>query len=302
MKHSYANRLSISQLNMFLQCPTLYRWKYIEKVEVIDTPPYFLLGRAVAEWIENFHRGQILDPDILVRKHFDPLIESQKNETFANKLKSDKAKTIACIKGYEKCYANEFGKLSKATPECEFVIPIGNRSELFGKIDLIYKSDTEGWVIRETKTATNPQGAYFTRLPLDWQINSYAWASREVLKRPVNVVEYDVINKPSHRIKVKETWEEFTKRVSKEYMDPTQFSFRFFRHNIVIDDRQLKRWWKQANIVAKQIEKAKDSNGATCVQNSTQCNSSYGACSMLQACISRKPSKLLYKRKESYKA
>ena len=144
--------LTNSALSTFRSCPKRYEYRYVMGYTPVKKSDALYFGSEVHKGIEEYYKGKRTDMSVLGR---------------------------AVIDGYERVYKNEPYKILGIEQKFEFPLiepETGEESQDFymsGVIDGIIQNEYGNEMIKEIKTASNPDDKYFEKLRLDPQISTY---------------------------------------------------------------------------------------------------------------------------------
>ena len=146
MNESLTNTYSHSRINCYKQCPKMYEYKYINKLEPIGSKEALNIGKSV-------HMGIELGSS-------DGALEYMEQEQFFTDEKSEtnKALVLAMVDAYLNRWGNE-----SMRHEIEFKLPIKENTLLLGYIDGLIEEE-DGYWLEETKTASIVNGEYIDNL------------------------------------------------------------------------------------------------------------------------------------------
>ncbi len=171
-------------------------------------------------------------------------------------LEIEKATVHAMLEGYW----NEYGpdglrgwNVLDTRDEVQFEIPIINpetgatsRSfRLGGKVDKLVQTP-EGWWLFERKTASQVGKSYIDKLALDAQVTTYVYAAQRAFDIKIVGIVYDMVRKPSIKVKQGESVPQYIERLIADYKDPThggdkpdRAGFYFFREKLYRSQEDL---------------------------------------------------------------
>lgn len=200
------NVLTYSSLRSFQTCRCAYDYRFNRSIVPSESalPLYFgtAVHAALEQWFKTCSRDAaqtaIMEQGLPVEEYL------KASELFA-------------------AYANHWSDepFDVVSVEQEFCLPLINPStgrksrifELRGKVDGVVRDKSTGRLfILEHKTSSAISAEYIDRIMLDQQIATYAAAMGRVLNEPVCGAIYDILEKPSIRMKKGETDAEFEAR------------------------------------------------------------------------------------------
>lgn len=256
-------------------------------------------GSAVHAALERWFRYGIKDDAILVAESFPDL-------ELENKLKA----SVLVEKYIE--HWGEKEPFDVVDVEKEFNVPLRNPANghksrtwtLCGKADGIVELDGDLYIL-EHKTTSCLDDAYIKRIGIDRQIAVYANAIKSVYERPVVGAIYDILQKPSIRIKKGETEEEFQARRSaliaksktgtssaKRQEPESEEAFKqrlrdtidgsYFRREIIkFTPDDIKMHMSEMWAISKEMR------SGVCYRNTGECNALGRRCPYLELCVAR---------------
>ena len=170
--------------------------------------------------------------------------------------------------------------------EVGFRIPLRNpksgrpsrRHTFQGVIDGIWTGDEV--VLGEWKTAAQVSNEYMQRLEIDFQVSAYMWAASQLFGKPVRKMVYRVVKKPTIRQKKTEELEEYTERLTNDYIErPDHY---FFEAIVERTDEQLNDWAVQAWATHQRILQIR--NGGVAIRSTQSCLNR-GRCPYFDLCV-----------------
>lgn len=209
--------LTYSALSSFQHCRRKYEYRYLRGLKPMETPEALSLGSTVHEALEVWFAKPNTPWSIKANAEFRKaaaidMVLSHNELDNQNLLKAE-----AMIDGYIQRYPTE--RFEVVDVELPFKTRIFNPRTNFpmhhydyaGKIDAVVRLDGKLYIL-EHKTTSRIDDAYMSRIAIDSQIALYAQALERVLGERVHGAIYDVLQKPSIRMKIAETDEEFEAR------------------------------------------------------------------------------------------
>lgn len=275
--------LSHTQLSTALNCLRKYGWSYVENLELIATPKPLALGRA-------FHKGIELGDPVAGANLLDRPTGDQAEY---DKLLIDKA-IVACAAGL---YLNRWGAADKREVEYRLRLrspytgAYGRTFDLVGAADGVI--DHGGYLeLIEDKLVTRVDSVTVKRVKLDRQVSLECYALWRITGKPVRVVRYRWVKKPSIRPKQNESTTAYIARLEADYKARPDFyseEEQTFRSD---DDLLL--------IEAELWEYAEQMRQAThrgfYPRNTSHC-SDYGGCAFIPLCVGDPDARALYRPK-----
>ena len=312
-----------SSIGTGMQCPKLYKFKY---VELYRTKPsiHMFLGTSLHAGLEKFFTGFDYEH---AKRHMLKTFEEYEEDNGDDEV--NRARLRAYLKGYYNRWESkrdEEVKDSIIFVEQEFQFE-HEGIEFRGKWDaLAHDPSTKTATIYEHKTTglslESVADPYFDKLPMDIQCTIYREAAFVWLNARGNTLfemprlVYDVIKKTKASPKMKkrvvkrktETEEEFQKRKEEQMETLEEFEERlmesylnegpYFRHEIPLITTHHKRRLSELKEYAKLLS----NKGFLEIRNSTSCGN-YGGCDFLGVCLGRElldDSTKIFKQEEKH--
>lgn len=286
----------------FLDCRKKFLWEYAYRLATRGITDYFWVGSVChEEWDLMYQRGKFAVKPF--RKRLNAAIEKAL-ALCVNEDQSDKVwKGGACIGGLIPSYAEHY--LERDLDQFEIVatetrfepIEIPNTSGWrYGGIrDMLVREGGE-LGLWENKTAGGIDAGYIARLPLDFQILGYVWATQTEMEEELDFIMYNIAQKTKLRGRQGEAFPSLLERIAEDYaVDPTKY---FYRERVPFDQRSVKNFVKELSAFCGELDRAiKDGYWS---MNTRRC-ADRGICPMMPLCIEGpKPDLLLqYRRKAS---
>lgn len=293
-------RYSHSRLQTYQSCPKKFQHEYVRKMRARKRPTYFIIGSAIHAWKEVWYETRGTDAEmarLAALKEFQNTDTSTLTSDEIHRLECDNAMVQGIVEAYPLAYPDEFKTYTnfmlEKSAELKFTDGI-----YWGMIDCLVQDVSGEWWLMETKTATRPSADYFAKVSIDNQVCGYMWLAREVLGSFPSGVIYDVIQKPSIRLKSKESYTQFQQRTYKEYVENWRTKDYFHRHQIRMDGKVLKRWKKNTDELISMIERHYQDEKPIFPMNTGNCISPFGSCAMMDACITGRYKEILYEQKD----
>jgi PD-(D/E)XK nuclease superfamily len=286
----YKDGVTKSMLEKFHSCPEKMRLSYIEGLRGDTDSAALKFGNIVHSTLEYLYANGVRDEDS-VTEILDRLRQEETNQATG----LDKAKKLSAIEeNYDLAYPVILAYLkhwegidlseSIIDIEKEFCIEF-NGINIRGKIDKIYRSNTNAIWFRDIKTKgqINEQ---ILRLVManDLQLNLYAWAAKQLYNEPIKGVQYDIIRKPQLRQRKEknpESREDFIDRVAKDIADRPEFYF--VRLEFLFSQKELQNWEKEFTQMIREIVSWNEGL-VPHYKRTVNCETRYGSCEFLNYC------------------
>ena len=227
--------MSISSVQDWLTCKRLYYYKRIKKYNrnIYNLP--FIVGRVVQEGLAAV-LSKSVDPKTKKPNAIEIMMEAYKRErreainTFGltpeqvEVLNMQEFVTKGMLLAYQKKYSKMIADMKHLGNEVEGAVDLGNDVTFVIKMDNIVRVRNKK-ILHELKTTKEITPDYVKRIQTDLQIAAYFHLHNTIWEdEPIEEVMYDVIRKPSIRIKKKESKQEFLQRLQEWYQKPEDMS------------------------------------------------------------------------------
>lgn len=303
-----------SRLQQFLTCPRSFKHRYLVGVVTRKKPTYFVFGEAIHKFIEFFYRTK--DPAMALKQVvtvFDSVDTTMLNREEMHELACDKAAATGISEVYPSFYKQDFDEFKTFLTEQKFTITLpGTKHRYSGTIDALLQDHAGDWWILETKTAAaqSLNDDYFERVKIDSQVAGYMHGGKSIIGSFPRGILYNVIKKPSIRLKAGESLIAFQQRVKQEYLSFAKEKAYFQRQQLLVATHRLDTWERDTanlmNEVHEKIERArkealKEVTSMLFPMNTGACRSNFSSCQFMNACITDTYNKLLYEKDRSGK-
>ena len=293
------NVITNSMASCFQSCRKKYQYRYVDNIVPVDDNVTALsFGSAVHSALERWFKYNIKEDAILVARSF-PGLDTE-----------NQIKAAVLIEKYIEHWCNDEDLFRVVGIEKEFSVPLTNPDtnsksrtwKLCGKADGLLRVNGKLYIM-EHKTTSCLDDTYIARIQIDKQIALYADALSRELKEPVCGAIYDIIQKPTIRMKKGETEEEFQARraaliaksktgtsSAKRQEPETEEAFEQ-RVRDSIDETFFRRErieFTRANIQSHMREMwqiSKDIKQGVYYRNTNECNAIGRKCPYLELCI-----------------
>ena len=307
-----------SRLQQDLTCPRSFKHRYLAGVISRKRPTYFVFGEAIHKFIEFYYRTA--DPALALKQVenvFNAVDKAPLNREETHDLECDKSAAMGIAEAYPDTYKQDFDQYKKFLTEQKFSIVLPTTvHKYFGTLDALLMDQAGGWWILETKTAAAQalNDDYFERVKIDSQVAGYMHGAKSILGFYPRGVVYNVIKKPSIRLKGGESLQAFQKRVKLEYTQFAKEKQYFQRQELLVATHRLDRWAAETahrmNFLADRIEQIKRLTdveekkklaGILFPMNTGACRANFSTCQFMNACVTDTYNKLLYEKDTSGK-
>lgn len=222
--------ITYTGISTFMECPTKYKWRYIEKLQRVGPPGAKEFGTAIHAALEVlFKTGDIHEAETALNG-FSPLAGPY------GLSEEDFARARGLLAGYYGRWGSPKHDYETIKVEKTFSFKVPNSEySLEGKIDLLLRDRKTGKLqLWDHKTCSQLDEDYITQRWMDLQLHIYTIGALEGLGYNVDELVYDILQKPAVRLKKNETIEEFTIRCG---LDSTPDKFE--RPVFAVDPRVL---------------------------------------------------------------
>ncbi len=233
--------LTATRMTAFLACPRKHFYAHELHMRRAEPGDALRIGTAIHKALELRALGADSD-------------EAYKGAISTGEFtEADAATLYGLIGGYFRAYADANDAIKAMHPEIEFNLPIpGSRTfSAAGKIDglAVLKDGRTALVEHKTCGEDISAGApYWERLRFNVQLSQYVIAAR-ANGWDVETVIYDVIRKPSIRVRQNETPEQFGERLLADCSERPEFYFA--RREVAILDEHIKEFETQRDVMCK---------------------------------------------------
>ncbi len=235
--------LTASRMNAFLACPRRHYYSHELGLRRAEPGNALRIGTAVHAALEHRANGGTLDAAYAAALATGEFAES------------DAAMLYGLIGGYYHAYTGGNDIIATMHPEIEFNMPIpGSRTfTAAGKIDglAVLKDGRTALVEHKTCAEDISAGApYWERLRFNVQLMAYVIAAR-AHGWDVETIVYDVIRKPSIRVRQNETADEFGERLLADCDERPEFYFA--RREVAILDEHIREFEVMRDVMCKML-------------------------------------------------
>lgn len=218
-----AVRLSYSQYDKYCACPKMYEYSRLYKTRTFNIN--YFVGNIIHE---GLHLTYSKDVDMFekLNKHFEETLEKERESTMFSpeteqKIVEWRVIIIGMIYAYNMKYKDFMNNHELVHNEKEYTVDLGDGVTFFIKIDNILKNKADRHLVHEVKTTRQLNEQYVFDIQYKVQPACYYYFGRMVGEfDPVGIV-YDVLQKPSIRVKKGEEYSDYLDRLEEYYQkDP----------------------------------------------------------------------------------
>lgn len=291
-KETGRKTLSHSTLNLWLACPQKFGWAKVERLEPVAERRALSLGKAL-------HYGVEMNDPQAGLEFFIENSAAPENQHEQERIEQD-AMIVASATG---AYLSRYEPPENEQREVEYVVRIRNpwtghyskTYDLHGYADGVVDNGDHLELI-ERKFVGQISDLSRRKLYLDRQVSLACYALWRATGKPVKVVRYRYVRKPSIRQGKAESHKDFLARVESDYKARPDFYVPEFEP-IYRDYRDLLRTeaelWKWATEIREGIQ------DGFFTRNTGHC-SDFGGCEFMPLCMAEPGADSLYRVRETY--
>lgn len=298
--------MSVSSLQDFMTCRRLYYYKRIKKYEKVMYNLPFIVGRVVHEGLAAVlakkKNAVALMSEVYKKERAAALKEYTLMPDQLEKLDMQEFITKGMLLAYAAKYSKMIADMEIMGSEVEGALQFSDDVMFVIKMDNIVKIRGKK-VLHELKTSKTITPDYVKRIRTDMQTAIYFHFHNIIFEdEPIQEVMYDVIQKPSIKLKKTETKPEYLERLQEWYKKTGDMESKFhierFKTPGITQESVV-------NTVDKvSIEMLKSKTKEDYYQDFDKCHSYYGdVCPMYDLCHNggeTKENLLQYKVRQSY--
>lgn len=283
--------LSHSTLNLWLACPQKFGWAKVDHLEPVSPRPSLSLGKA-------FHHGVEMGGGEAAARYVIDHAPTPEDQGEVDRLETD----AAIVFNATDLYLRKWPEPDNETREFEFVVRIRNPWTGAYSRTFDYHGFADGVLefpghleLVERKLVGQINETSRKRLYLDRQISLVCYGLWRATAKPVKVVHYRYVRKPSIRRRKDERQPVFIERIGQEYHEREDFyapdfdpAYRDYR-DLLRAEAEL---WTWARDVRERL------NDGFFPRNTGHC-SDFGGCEFLPLCLGDPAAPSLYREKEN---
>jgi len=275
--------ISNNSINIYRSCPKKYQWRYIKGLTPYKKSSALTLGSIVHDAFDMYYNG-------FSEAEVTGYITKTADEEIA-KSPPDMAEDLLLMKytalGMWMYYPKDLSVFSKIVPELSLKIRFDRGVDLVLRLDGLVEVDGKLWV-RELKTTGMSFSQFEQRCETSPQCSTYTYAARKN-GYPVEGVIFDFVKKPLLRRHVRESKEQFGKRIMGDFkMRPI---FYYKRHYSYRSAETLDLFEKDLFSTVKEL-KRKCRKGDEWYRNPDNCWNFNSACPYMPICFHKDPDPL----------
>jgi len=217
--------LSYSSISTFLDCRHKYYYKYIKGYAPRAFNPNYVTGNFFSLGLYYLYTKK-KNPILETMKLFE--LEKQKlrkklvlSPIEEQSLNEQDIIIRSMLKAYKIKYKDFIKKTKHIGNEVTLVHTSSTGTKFTGRIDNLLINNHKTY-IHEIKTSKYLDNNYIKNIKNSLQVALYFTIYNKLHKDKIDGIIYDVIKKPSIRLKQKESKEEFLIRLHEYYLDPTR--------------------------------------------------------------------------------
>ena len=295
---------SHSAMSDYKTCRYLYLLKKVKRIKTIARPAPLIAGSGFHAYVEEGYKGKE------ERERTEALLNVFKDEDTSllskqqlERLDVEKARVLAMATSYWRLHGafDMQESFVEVRPEEKFCYPLIEGVELLGYIDNLVKDKNGLWWIMEHKTSSKSviSPAYWSSKSFDDQLLTEMWGAKQILGAYPAGVIFNTVCKTTHRRKQTETHAVFCKRLVDMYQAELQLAEcdreLIFRKVVTFSAKRLESWEKGVKLLAKEMGDAVTRKETSWPRNTRQCHNVYGACDMLDICVTGQVERAKYK-------
>jgi len=215
-------RLSYSQIDTFNACPKKH-W-YSRRYKSRQFNINFLIGNIIHEGLHLTYTNTEDLFNVLAVK-FDEYVEKEREtqiitEDTEKKLEEWKVIILGMIYAYNLKYAKFMEDHEHVFNEKEYIVDLGDDISIMLKIDNILRNKKSGeLLVHEIKTTRDLNINYVNNIQRSVQASIYYHIGQMVPEFKPSAIVYDVLQKPSIRVKKTEEYQDYLVRLQAYYED-----------------------------------------------------------------------------------
>ena len=210
----------------------------------------------------------------------------------------DKQIALGISGAYPEFYKDDFNEYKTFLCEKEATIPLVGEDTYYMKLDVLMQDHSGAWWIKETKTAAAQTlgSGYFDKIQIDNQVCGQMFGAKSILGEFPSGIVYDVIKKPSIRLKQGESHAAFQKRIYLEYSKFAKEKAYFTRQQVILDKDHMDQWYEEIKYTTSRISSKVKNKEKIWPKNTGACLKWGSPCVYMRACIDRKFNPLIYQK------
>ena len=216
-------RLSYSQYDKYCRCPKMYEYSRLYKSRVFNIN--FFIGNIIHE---GLHLTYARDQDLFekLNKFFEESLEKERKNTMFSpeteqKIVEWRVIIIGMIYAYNMKYTEFMNDHELVHNEKEYIVDLGDGVTFLIKLDNILKNKANRHLVHEVKTTRQLNEQYVYDIQYKVQPACYYYFGRMVGEFDPAGIVYDVLQKPSIRVKKGEEYVDYLDRLEEYYQkDP----------------------------------------------------------------------------------
>jgi hypothetical protein len=286
---------SPSMRRTFMACPKKFDWQFNHKLVPRAYNRAFGFGSMGHRLLEAYYRHGIDAIGATVDAIRLEWVEKQLDSYVLQMAETDLFALQGMIVGYLQNYHDTDSNWEIIGLEERYQSDSFGLYMQDGKPDIVIRDKNGHIWVGDHKFYSRLSESFVRTLTFDDQVNSYAKLVSEFLG-PVRGILYNVVLKPTKRLKKKQTLSEFQREIALDYQkDPEKY---FKREWVVLGSKHREAFEKNVLHVERTIHRSYEDDFFT--KNPNECFSR-GQCPYLELCVSGESAKHLYEIKKDYK-
>jgi hypothetical protein len=281
-----------SNISMFLECPSKYFFRNIEKIVPLIKSKALSVGSIFHDAIDRYNKCVVNKVDENTLKTVLAFVGEQCPKYDGIVDSNDDVMIQGMVNGFVRYFA-EHSKYKIIETEQVFDLPHSSTCHRCGKIDARLHDEHGQLFLGEWKSCSKLTDC-ITKIRCNNQGNHYLWAFEN--DKPKGVV-FRIVRKSQLRQKQKESLGEFRQRIFDDYISrPVD---NFYEEVYWLNQNMLKRWKHEFDLINCRIESTIKDN--TWYRNCGACSRFGGLCGYHDICFSNSIPEYLDLKNTRYK-
>lgn len=258
-----SKNLSHSSISTFQSCHRKYYYSYIKKYQAKTFNLPYLMGRVIHLSISHLLSSKSVKVATLAAlTNFNEEVKKEKtgiiilDPTILEQLNQQESILKGIIAGYANYHSRFVKDCAVIDAEKKISYELNKNVNIIGYTDHSIKYKDKLYV-HELKSSKTLDVKYVRGIQVNLQAMIYRFIKNQTSKKPFSIL-FDVIKKPSIRLKKKETKIEFVARLGEYYSDTVKdpcFHHEFIDKPIVSDDELLNNLTQVTDDIIKRLTK-----------------------------------------------
>ena len=277
------NEFTSSCIQSFLDCRIKFKYQYIDLIAPRRSPWGLTDGSAFHLGMELRNSG-LLGKEIIkkVRAEYDPIISDETiDEDATNDARYHREMIVGMVLGYLVGVKPDYEQIE---PEKVVKFKIAGDNFLAMKCDGLCKKNGLDWVKEYKTTAMADMERYKGQLELNFQVDFYMYLLRRHTGKFLEGVLYEIVKKPLIKQKKNEEFEDYLKRVRKDYLKRPEFYYH--KKYVYRSPQEIEKFEDELFMILIEMQRAID--GGLYYKNKGNCFK-YGECPFKRLCFHSDP-------------